>query len=84
MKATHYIAQFQRVVNQQSFRAEIFYKKYDNLIKTGLSVTSGKRLSTIMDLVMQRELNFSGGIRKQSRTWITGYRIHTWIQKEIS
>jgi hypothetical protein len=37
MKATHYIAQFQRVVNQQSFRAEIFYKKYDNLIKTAFS-----------------------------------------------
>ncbi len=37
MKATHYIAQFQRVVNQQSFRAEIFYKKYDNLVKTDLS-----------------------------------------------
>lgn len=34
MKASHYIAQFQRVVNQQSFRAEIFYKKYDNLVKT--------------------------------------------------
>lgn len=34
MKATHYIAQFQRVLNQQSFRAEIFYKKYDNLVKT--------------------------------------------------
>ena len=34
MKATHYIAQFQRVVNQQSFRAEIFYKKYDDLVKT--------------------------------------------------
>lgn len=39
MKATHYIAQFQRIANQQSFRAEIFYKKYDNLVKTtnGLS-----------------------------------------------
>jgi hypothetical protein len=36
MKATHYIAQYQKVVNQQSFRAEIFYKKYDNLVKTGL------------------------------------------------
>ena len=34
MKATHYIAQFQRVVNQQSFRAEVFYKKYDDLQKT--------------------------------------------------
>ncbi len=34
MKATHYIAQFQKVANQQSFRTEIFYKKYDNLLKT--------------------------------------------------
>jgi vitamin B12 transporter len=38
MKATHYIAQFQKVANQQSFRAEVFYKKYDNLIKTGMGV----------------------------------------------
>lgn len=37
MKAIHYIAQFQRVVNQQSFRAEIFYKKYDKLVKTAFS-----------------------------------------------
>ncbi len=35
MKATHYILQYQKVANQQSFRAEIFYKKYDNLVKTG-------------------------------------------------
>lgn len=34
MKATHYIAQFQKFANQQSFRAEIFYKKYDDLVKT--------------------------------------------------
>lgn len=35
MKATHYILQYQKVLNQQSFRTEIFYKKYDNLVKTG-------------------------------------------------
>jgi vitamin B12 transporter len=35
MKATHYIAQYQKVGNGQSFRAEVFYKKYDNLVKTG-------------------------------------------------
>jgi hypothetical protein len=34
MKATHYIVQFQKVANQQSFRAEIFYKKYHDLVKT--------------------------------------------------
>lgn len=36
MKATHYILQYQKVLNQQSFRAEIFYKKYDNLVKTAI------------------------------------------------
>lgn len=37
MKAVHYIAQYQKVLNQRSFRAEVFYKKYDNLIKTGMT-----------------------------------------------
>jgi hypothetical protein len=34
MRATHYIAQFQKSINQQTFRAEVFYKKYHNLVKT--------------------------------------------------
>lgn len=34
MKATHYIAQFMRSVSQQTFRAEIFYKKYHDLVKS--------------------------------------------------
>jgi len=33
-RATHYIAQFQRLNNNRTFRAELFYKKYDDLIKT--------------------------------------------------
>lgn len=36
-KATHYIAQFQRVTGQQTLRAELFYKKYDDLIKTSFN-----------------------------------------------
>lgn len=36
MKATHYIIQYQKVINQQSFRAEFFYKKYNNLVKTAM------------------------------------------------
>lgn len=35
MKATHYILQYQKVLNQRSFRAEVFYKDYDRLLKTG-------------------------------------------------
>jgi hypothetical protein len=33
-KATHYIAQYQKVTSQTTFRAEIFYKKYEDLLKT--------------------------------------------------
>lgn len=33
-KATHYIAQYQKVVNQRTLRAELFLKQYDNLLKT--------------------------------------------------
>ena len=35
MKATHYILQYQKVLNQQSLRLEAFYKKYKGLVKTG-------------------------------------------------
>jgi hypothetical protein len=33
-KAAHYIAQYQKVSNLITFRAEVFYKKYEDLIKT--------------------------------------------------
>ncbi len=33
-KATHYIAQYQKMSKDYTFRTEIFYKKYDDLIKT--------------------------------------------------
>lgn len=36
MKATHYIAQYMKVTNVRTFRAEVFYKKYNDLVKTGL------------------------------------------------
>lgn len=37
MKATHYILQYQKVLNQQSLRIETFYKKYNGLVKTGVT-----------------------------------------------
>lgn len=36
MKAIHYVAQYMKVTNVRTFRAEVFYKKYDNLVKTGM------------------------------------------------
>ena len=35
-KATHYIAQYQKFTASQTFRAELFYKRYQNLLKTGM------------------------------------------------
>lgn len=35
-KATHYIAQYQQVTALTTLRAEAFYKKYDNLLKTAI------------------------------------------------
>ena len=37
MKATHYIAQYMKVDGRTTFRTEVFYKKYENLIKTGFA-----------------------------------------------
>ncbi len=36
-KAAHYILQYQRLTSKRTFRTEVFYKKYDDLFKTGLS-----------------------------------------------
>ena len=37
MKATHYVVQYMKVTALQTFRTEIFYKKYDDLVKTGFA-----------------------------------------------
>jgi vitamin B12 transporter len=36
-KATHYILQYQKASKDYTFRAETFYKKYDDLFKTGFN-----------------------------------------------
>lgn len=36
-KATHYIAQYQKISKDYTFRTEVFYKKYDDLIKADAS-----------------------------------------------
>ena len=39
-KATHYIAQYEKITKDRTFRTELFYKKYDDLLKTGGSYNS--------------------------------------------
>lgn len=44
MKATHYIAQYQKTTSLTTFRIEAFYKEYDNLLKT--SNVNGRELGS--------------------------------------
>lgn len=36
MSATHYVLQYMKVSQQRTFRTELFYKKYHDLVKTGI------------------------------------------------
>ena len=36
-KATHYILQYQKLTDNRTFRTEIFYKKYESLLKTSVN-----------------------------------------------
>lgn len=38
-RASHYILQYQKMSNQRTFRAEVFYKNYENLFKTMVTIT---------------------------------------------
>lgn len=44
-RATHYILQYQKITSQRTFRAEAFYKKYNNLFKTGIDNATGRELA---------------------------------------
>lgn len=44
MKATHYIAQYQHTAGLTTLRAEVFYKKYNHLIKT--TVINGRDIAS--------------------------------------
>lgn len=47
MRATHYIAQYQKVANDRTLRLELFHKDYDNLVKTNLQ--NNRELATSND-----------------------------------
>lgn len=44
-KATHYIAQYQKVTDRVTLRMEVFYKKYDDLIKTNFSNINNQQVA---------------------------------------
>jgi len=44
-RASHYILQYQKLKNQRSFRAEVFYKDYERLYKTGAGMSGRQVIS---------------------------------------
>ncbi|MBX2920593.1 MAG: TonB-dependent receptor [Chitinophagaceae bacterium] len=44
-KATHYIAQYQKVTDKVTLRMEVFYKKYEDLIKTNVSTINNQQVA---------------------------------------
>ncbi|MGN6492338.1 MAG: TonB-dependent receptor [Agriterribacter sp.] len=44
-KATHYIAQYQKVTDKVTLRMEVFYKKYNDLIKTNFSNVNNQQVA---------------------------------------
>ena len=71
-KATHYIINYQKSTTDRIFRVEAFYKKYDDLIKSYPVNYNYYVITTITEVVMQKELNFFGEIKKASKILITG------------
>jgi hypothetical protein len=44
-KATHYIAQYQRIASDRTLRLELFYKDYDHLVKTRMEQNRGQAIN---------------------------------------
>ena len=80
-KAAHYIANYQKVTNEHTLRFEVFYKKYDDLVKTYSSKGTLFLIVLVMvALAMLKELRCFGETGKPSKISTTGSLIHFLIQ----
>lgn len=61
-QATHYILNYQRIKAGKTFRAEVFYKQYDQLVKTRTHLTSPIFFNNEGSGYARASI-FSGGIR---------------------
>lgn len=73
-KAAHYIANYQKVTNLNTFRVEVFYKKYDDLLKTFSS-----RGGAVTDSISNGGYGFAKGIEIFWRDKKTIKNLDYWI-----
>lgn len=60
-KATHYMANFQKMADGQTFRIEGYYKNYDNLVKTNPTLNNnGSGYAKGIDLFWRDKKTFNG------------------------
>lgn len=76
-KATHYILQYQMLSGVQTFRTEIFYKKYDDLFKTGLNSFGREAAVNNSGSGYAKGFELFWRDKKTLKGWITGFHTLT-------
>ena len=83
-KATHYIANIQRVDDFHTLRAEIYYKKYDNLTLTTDSTNAGYGYAQGLDVFWRDKKTIKGVDYWISYTYLDTKRKYLGYPKEVT
>jgi len=83
-KATHYIANVQRVDDFHTLRAEVYYKKYDNLTNAVDSTNSGYGYAQGLDIFWRDKKTIKGVDYWISYTYLETKRKYQTYPKEVT
>lgn len=83
-KATHYIANIQRVDDLHTLRAEVYYKKYDNLTSTLDSTNAGSGYAQGLDIFWRDKKSIDGVDYWISYTYLDTKRKYLNYPKEVT
>jgi len=83
-KATHYIANIQRVDDFHTLRAEVYYKKYDNLTNALDSTNSGYGYAQGLDIFWRDKKTIKGVDYWISYTYLETKRKYQTYPKEVT
>ncbi len=83
-KATHYIANIQRVDDFHTLRAEVYYKKYDNLTNLVDSTNTGYGYAQGLDIFWRDKKTIKGVDYWVSYTYIETKRKYLYYPKEVT
>jgi carboxypeptidase-like protein len=83
-KATHYIANIQRVDDYHTLRAEVYYKKYDNLTNAVDSTNTGFGYAQGLDVFWRDKKTIKGVDYWISYTYLETKRKYQYYPKEVT